>query len=294
MISLESAARTFSTVIGHSKTFLKTNAPTIMIVGGIAFGITAAVLACKATENRKDILEDTENALEELHDQVAHSEISEEEWEKECSKVQIKGYVKIAKNYIYAITAGIIAIALILGSHSIMQKRCAALVTAYNALSTTMTTFYEHVKEELGEEKADELLHRKPSLNGDEVYNSIVEADERCNLATGAGYWTYFDEASKEYRGDYAHDYTFLKSVEMYANDRLKAEGVVTMNSIYKDLGLKETNEGLVVGWSLRNGDKYIDFGLSKPVNKPWHDSQGRNGKCVLSFNVNGVIYGSL
>lgn len=294
MFNLNSVARTFNTVVGHSKTFLKANGPTMMIVGGVVLGVTAAVLACRATEKRKDILEETDTRLEELDDDRLHMVISEDDYQKECSRVKVNGYVKVLKNYILSIALGVISIALIFGSHSIMQKRCAALVTAYNALSTTMTTFYEHVKEELGEEKADELLHKKPTVNGDEMYNSIIEADQRCDTNTGSGYWVYFDETTKEYRGDYAHDYTFLKSVEMYANDRLKAEGVVTLNSVYKDLGYKETNEGLVVGWSLKNGDRYIDFGLNRPVNKPWHESQGRNGKCILSFNVRGVIYGSL
>lgn len=296
MVNLTNLGTAFKVAVGHSKTFIKTNSPTIMIVGGIALGIGAAIMACKATKQAEVHMDCIDDDIAATEDAKKEGKLTEEETAREVAKVKVHWYAKIVKDYALCIAMGLVSIALILGSHSIMQKRCAALVTAYNALSTTLNTFYGHVKEELGEDKATELMYKSSNrVNPDSVYAGIMEADERCDPHKGVGYWKAFnEETSREFRGDYAHDYTFLKAQEMYANDKLMVDGVVTLNDVYIALGFEPTSEGLVVGWSLKNGDQYVDFGIDAPSNKAWKESNGAVGYPYLTFNPRGVIYGNV
>ena len=46
---------------------LKKHSPEILVVAGVIGGVTAAVMACKATTKAGDILDDTMNQLDIIH-----------------------------------------------------------------------------------------------------------------------------------------------------------------------------------------------------------------------------------
>lgn len=289
----------------HAKTAAKMHSPTIMIIGGVTLTVSAVVLAVKAKSKADDAKNKMNSALdiigyEDYKEAVQENPSSKnEEIEKAVARTKINYGVSVVKAYSIPVAAEIAGVALILGSHSIMQKRCAAIVTAYNAASATLATFYGHVKEELGEEKTDILFKKAqdsaiPRVSADSLYDQIVQDDERAQR-TGLGYWVDFSpSATRMCKDDYAHDLVFLKAQEMFANDRLRTYGVVTLNEVLDSLGYDPTDAGLIVGWSTANGDEYIDFGLNRPANKAWHDSEGRCGYCTLKFNTQGVIYGTV
>lgn len=285
-------------IIGHSKTVLKTNAPTIMVVGGVGLTACAIIFAVKAKEKADGAKLIRNDRIDSLMDIKIGDVQTEEQVNKEIARAKIDYGVSLVKAYSVPVTCELVGMALIFGSHSMMQKRCAALVTAYNMASATLTNFYEHVKEELGQEKTDILMQKSQGMNKispDSIYEQIEQDNDRANPYTGGGYWVDFCPATTQLcKDDYKHDLVFIKAQEMFANDRLKTYGVVTLNEVLDSLGMDPTDAGLVVGWSTANGDDYVDFGLDRPANKTWHDTEGRCGYCTLAFNTKGVIYGTV
>lgn len=73
----------------------------------------------------------------------------------------------------------------------------------------------------------------------------------------------------------------FLRNVQNYFNDRLKAYGFVFLNEVLFELGLPRTSKGATDGWLL-SSDNPIAFNSSEP---------NEEGAITLTFNTDGVIY---
>ena len=99
----------------------------------------------------------------------------------------------------------------------------------------------------------------------------------------------------------YLKNLTFIKSIQCFANDRLRAEGHLFLNDVYRMLGFPDTSEGQIVGWIWDpknelsdNGDSYIDFGIFDSCFRKAEVRDFINGyePCIwLDFNVDGVVY---
>lgn len=87
---------------------LKKASPTIMIVGAAIGGVTATVLACKATIKAQDILAEHNAAVESIHaakDQIKNGELqldegetyTEKEFKKDITTAYIQTGLKLAK-----------------------------------------------------------------------------------------------------------------------------------------------------------------------------------------------------
>lgn len=86
-----------------------------------------------------------------------------------------------------------------------------------------------------------------------------------------------FDKQSREWSNLPEYNLIFLKSQQIYWNDRLKATGNVFLNEIYDAIGVERTSIGCIVGWLLDgDGDRYIKL---------------ENDIITLNFNVDGIIY---
>lgn len=82
--------------------------------------------------------------------------------------------------------------------------------------------------------------------------------------------------------------YLFLKQQEKYWNHVLARRKHVFLNEVLDALGLPRTPQGALVGWLYpkRDGDGYIDFGLSnlEPTDRP----------IELNFNIDGAIWSEI
>ena len=85
-------------------------------------------------------------------------------------------------------------------------------------------------------------------------------------------------------------------------NDKLRANGHVFLNEVYKELGFDDTKAGQVVGWIYDpenpNGDNYIDFGIYDVYNCSKSEAErktafvnGYERSIILDFNVDGNIW---
>ena len=65
---------------------MKKCSPEIFIVAGIAGSITAAILACKATTKLDDILDESKDEIQSIHDAEKDPNLAESYSEKEIKK----------------------------------------------------------------------------------------------------------------------------------------------------------------------------------------------------------------
>lgn len=113
---------------------LKKASPTIMIISAAVCGVTATVMACKATIKAQDIIEEHKADVATIHkakEQIENGQIilnkdetyTEEDVKKDITAVYIQTGVKLAKAYAPAVSLGAIALGCMFGSHTIMSKR---------------------------------------------------------------------------------------------------------------------------------------------------------------------------
>lgn len=129
--------------------FIVQKSPTILLVLGVAGCISAAVIAIKETPKAMKLLDERKEELE-------------------TEKLDPKEIVKTTwKLYLPVVITGMLSIACIIFSHSLNERRKAALATAYTIAETSMLEFKNRVREAIGEEKELEIE--------DQVNNVIEE-----------------------------------------------------------------------------------------------------------------------
>lgn len=108
-------------------------------------------------------------------------------------------------------------------------------------------------------------------------------------------YARFFDPESSKWNMGYDSETRrfFLKTVQQYANERLRANGYLFLNEVYEMLGLSKTKAGQVVGWVYREdnpiGDNYVDFDIYNSYNRNFINGENAR-KILLDFNVDGCI----
>ncbi len=298
---------------------LKKASPTIMVVGAAIGGVTATVLACKATLKAQDILAEHKTNVEKIHevkDKVDTGEIqmsegetyTEKDMKDDITKQYLKTGLRLAKVYAPAVGLGAASLGCMFGSHHIMTKRNATLTAAYIALEQTFNSYKNRVTDRFGERvqheleqniKAVEVETKKVDENGvEEVikeYKDIAEqADDPCSLV--------FDETVDTWQCDADLNRNYLLLMESAANKRLRTQGHLFLNEVLSMIGTHggqslRTPTGQIVGWiydpdntSLHN---HVDFGISNyvPNNETLNSFiRGEERSVIMHFNCDGVI----
>lgn len=286
---------------------LKQYSPEILIVSGVIGGVTAAVMACKATTELDSILEEHKRKSEEIHDAIEHPETLEKPYtEEESKKVITLLYahtgVELAKLYGPSILLGTLSITSILAGHNITRKRNVALAAAYTAMDTSFKEYRGRVVERFGEELDKELRY---NIKSQEVEEIVVNEDGSENVIKKtvdvmdpnaiSPYAKFFDDGCIGWSKDPEESLWFLKLQQEYANKKLKTRGYLFLNEVYEMLGIPRTAAGCVVGWiydeKCPNGDNFVDFGLfdvTKPKTRDFVNGYER--VILLDFNVDGNI----
>lgn len=298
---------------------LKKASPTIMVVGAAIGGVTATVLACKATLKAQDILAEHKTGVEKIHkakDKVDSGEIelsegetyTEKDMKDDITKQYLKTGLKLAKVYAPAVGLGAASLGCMFGSHHIMTKRNATLTAAYIALEQTFNSYKNRVTDRFGERvqheleqniKAVEVETKKVDENGvEEVikeYKDIAEqADDPCSLI--------FDETVDTWERDADRNRNYLLLMQSAANRRLRTQGHLFLNEVLTMIGTHggqslRTPTGQIVGWiydpnntSLQN---HVDFGITNyvPNNEALNSFiRGEERSVIMHFNCDGVI----
>lgn len=233
------------------------HSPAILTGIGVALGLTATVLAVKATPKAMQLLEEKKEA-EEL-DQLTPVEVVKTAW----------------KPYIPAAVTTIASAACVIGAHSVHMKRTAALAAAYKISETALSEYSHKVLETVGEEKEKVIREKvaKDRVEKDEVgKHPIVFADSsdcRC-----------YDYISKK---EFPSSREKLQAAENKLNKQIIHDigGCVSLNEFYDEIGLERVEYGDDLGWNTTN---LIDLDL--------HGTLLDNGKpCIVVAHSNPPKY---
>ena len=86
-------------------------------------------------------------------------------------------------------------------------------------------------------------------------------------------------------------NFTFLRQVQSYLNDKFHAQGHLFMNEALDELGMERTQAGALVGWVVgSDGDGFVDLGFTEYYTDEYCDIHGLKS-IHLNMNVDGVIY---
>lgn len=275
------------------------HAPEICTTLGIIGGVSATILACKATRKvdaifaeKKQVEKNVKTCLEDHEVQY-----TEEDAKKDLYITNVQTGVKLLKVYSPALILGSLSIASILFGQKILKKRNAALGAAYIAMERGFKNYRKNVVEKFGDEvdkelkygiKAKEIVEKNEK--GKDVKKTVYEIDGE--VKTISPYARFFEESSTQWKKDAEYNLMFLRNQQDYANDVLRCKGYLFLNDVYSMLGIPKTKAGQVVGWKWdSNGDNYVDFGIYDVTDERKRAFvNGYERNILLDFNVDGVI----
>ena len=310
--------QSFNRTLNNVGLKIKKYSPEILVTVGIISGVAGAVIACRATTKLGDILEESKENIDKLHETVEKVEAGEvveyqtkdgeiaeytvEDSKKDLTIIYAQTGLKVAKLYAPAVTLGAIAVTSILAGNNILRKRYVATAAAYAAVDQSFKEYRGRVVERFGEELDREL---KFNIKPQEIEETVV--DEKGKEKTvkktinvmdpnaRSEYAKVFDKNSVCWEKDPEYNLMFLRAQQAYANDLLRANGHLFLNEVYDMLGLPRTKAGQIVGWVYNKnnpiGDNFVDFGIYetwRPENCEFVN--GYESTILLDFNVDGNV----
>ena len=296
----------------------KKHSPEILVVAGVVGVVGSTVMACKATTKVNDILHDTKDQLDKIHEAGERLENGEtlrlkdgeeytvEQNKKDLTIVYAQTALKFAKLYAPSVIIGGLSITAILTGHNITRKRNIALAAAYTAVDKSFKEYRGRVVERFGEALDKELKYGIKSKEVDEVVTNedgtesvvkkTVDVVDATNPMNVSEYARFFDDGCAGWTKDPEYNLMFLRDQQRYANDLLKSKGHLFLNEVYDLLGIPRTKAGQIVGWIYDekhpNGDNFVDFGIydtNKTANRDFVNGYERT--ILLDFNVDGNIW---
>jgi hypothetical protein len=298
---------------------LQKHSPEILMVVGVVGAVASAVVACKATLKVEEIVDDTKEKMDKIHESEEKGctamgmDYSKEDARKDTTIVYVQTGIKLAKLYAPAVAMGALSLTSILASNNILKKRNVAIAAAYTAVDKSFKDYRARVIERFGQEVDKELRY---NLKAEKTTETVVDEEtgekkkvKKTNFVVNpsdiSGYARFFEKYTTDEEGNSVlnphwepnneYNLMFIKAQENYANDLLKAKKRLFLNEVYEMLGLPVTKAGQVVGWVYDPenpiGDNYVDFGLYKD-NLSYSDfANGMDPAILLDFNVDGNIW---
>jgi hypothetical protein len=265
------------------------NSPQIMFVGGIVGVSVSTVLACKATLKLSDQLDKMKGETDRVKE--LRNEEGSDVSDKDVAYIYARNAAKVARLYAPAAFLGMASVGALTGAHVTLNRRNAGLTAAYAAMAKAYDEYRDRVKEELGDERENDIYHNA------EVEKIKGEDGKMHEVKVSKGgpsvYSRYYDETSINWERNPEANRMFIEVQQKHANDMLKARGHIFLNEVYDMLGLERSKAGQVVGWIWNPGDEerdnYVDFGLYEVGNERFINALERTP--LLDFNVDGVIY---
>ena len=299
----------------------KKHSPEIMIVAGIIGVVGSAVMACKATTKVSEIMDETKDNLDAVYEATEKGYVvdgstgemipySSEDGKKDLSIYYAQAGMKFVKLYGPSVLLGAASIASIITSHRILTKRNVALAAAYATVDKGFKEYRGRVIERFGKEldrelkyniKAKEVEAIELDENGNPIVNKNGEVKtskttvNTADILYSSEYARFFDELCTGWTRDSEYNLMFLRQQQNFANEKLKSQGFLFLNDVYKMLGIPKTKAGQIVGWvydeSGKYSDNFVDFGIYDLYNEKARDFvNGREKSILLDFNVDGNI----
>lgn len=294
---------------------VKKASPELLIFGGIITGGVATYMMCKQTLKVADIVDETKETLNTIHEQEAKIEAGEEPKYEDKETGEIIPYTtevakkdktiaylqcgaKVVKNYAPAAGLYILSVVMILGGFKIIKGRYVTTMAVLSATQGKFAKYRKLIADKYGKDiDLETLLGVEHDTKVDEVVDekgNITVKETETHTANhnndDADYCVLFDELNcRTWKNDPVANYTFLKGMEKWATNRLRSRGHLFLNEIYDALGKERTKTGALCGWVLNGeGDDFVDFGLDNiPREWDWYEEPNM----WLTFNCQGAIY---
>ena len=228
--------------------------PEILTGIGIAGMITTTVLAVKATPKA---LEKIKEEKVKVYDELDPLDVPAQAIPEDV-KLKPMEVVKVSwKYYIPAAITGTASIACLIGASKVNYTRNAALATAYNLSQTALADYKAKVVETIGEKKeqvvrekvAKEQLEKNPVSSSKEI------------IVTGSGEQRFYEAMGHRRFTSTVSD---IEKAVNELNRRMRDEVYISLNDLYREIGLDETPVGDVVGWNIDKG--YIDISWDSTI----------------------------
>ena len=289
---------------------LKKHSPEILVVAGVIGTVTSAVMACKATLKVNEIMDETKENVEIIHNCVGKGlktsdgeEYTQEVANKDIAIVYVQTGWKLVKLYGPSVALGVASIGCMVGSNQILRKRNIALGAAFTAMDKSFKEYRGRVIEKFGKDldrelrfntKAKQIEETVVDENGNEstVTKTVEIVDP--NVAHSI-YSVVFCEGNTGWTKNAELNKVFLLQQQNYANDKLRLNGVLTLNEVYDMIGAPRTAYGQLAGWVYTEdssvGDNFVDFGIFDINSEKKCDFiNGIERSIILDFNCIGNI----
>ena len=294
-------------MMNNCKLQISKKSPEILVGVGVVGVVSSCVLACRATLKVDSVMDEyrtvEENIEKVLSGEIPSDDYTQEDAENDLRIMRIKPAVNVAKLYAPSIILGGVSLGCIIKSHGILKSRYNAISAAYMTIDGSYKAYRNRVAERFGSDvekelrydiKVQELTNTTVDENGNEVTST-----EETRVMNNFGYSEYarfFDESCIAWQKDPSYNLTFLRAQQSYANDMLKARGVLFLNEVYDMLDIPRTKAGQVVGWKYDpvngKGDNYVDFGIYDLTRERVRAFvNGDEPNILLDFNVDGNVW---
>lgn len=286
-------------IVRTVKRFAKHKKPEICGIATVAFGIAAIVTACRQTYTGLDkVVEDHVTRLEKV------KAMADDDPKKKSATAMAYLQTAAAGARLYCGPFALFAASVTSGFamyHDLKVRNKGLAVMAAGARKM-LKDYRKTVAGEIGEEaeerlysgtKTKEIEETVIDENGEEkvvkkVYDDVIDDPEESE------YVKYFAKGNPNWDNNLIMDEYFLNKIQNWANEKLRADKELTLNTVYEWLGFNKSDAGMVCGWLFDKehpfGDNKVIFDI-KRVHIPNQDGKGYTLGFRIDFNVDGNIY---
>ena len=274
------------------------HSPEILVGAGIAMGVGATVLACKATTQLEPVVDDIQSVFDDVHEAHESGECTDGQHVRNLMRAYAYGVKEVGKLYFLPFTLGMASIASILGGHNILRKRHIALVAAYSSLEKSYDQLYSRVANEFSPKAADNFANnvsaQDKKVDGKDKTIEIQEGD-----VLGKYEWIYGPECTTWHENAFFGEQRIMSQMdEANRHIILKKDNTLTVAEVLKDWGeLDIPAEFFAYGWHMpwdhhaTTAEPYIKW-TYEPIYRIYDDKPVLCWK--VNFNCDGYIWDKL
>lgn len=273
--------KSITRTVGRTVLKSKNSSPQLLFVAGLVGFGTTVVLACKATMKVEDILVDHEKRSLEIQ----RTKLTEKQSQSEQRNLSISTAVSLSKIYAPSVVVGVVSVVCLTKSHKILNERNATLTAAYVGLQRFLEDYRGRVREKVGAEAERDVYYASTPV---ELVRDTPDGPQKYfgSRPMGASpYSCVFDETKTGiFQESYEFNTHFVRIQQDLLTNKLRSQGYLFLNDVYKAFGVRSTETGQLCGWFVgdKDSDDYVDISMT-----PLHDGRG---SILLDFNVAGHV----
>jgi hypothetical protein len=269
------------------RTVLKTqkNSPTILFIAGVTGAVTATVLACRATLKAQPVVDHMKKDLINVDVIQSRKQVDQEEARQQRAHIMLNSAVEVTKLYAPSVILGSVSIFCLTKSHRQLTQRNAALTGAYVSLQQFLDGYRARVRKEIGEEREKDVYYASTPIELTETTGKGTKKTTVQRPTETGPYAVLWDERSSTFQHLPEYNIHYIKLQEDFLTDKLRADGYLFLNDVYKAFDIPVTQNGQLVGWIIPS-DQSDDF-----VEIKWTEMYNAQRSIMLDFNCAGLVY---